>query len=169
MKQGWKIFWIVVVIFAAAGTAAFFWGKSIWNKITFGVPRLLNLNLNGITLLDLSNIAFNGASKEVTATVQMPVNNGNNFAIPFSSLKVMFYYKGTQIAETSDLLAGAASVPANGTFTGTDTVKIILNAAGINMLIDKITQKKIMLDYKISAKVFGIPIPSSLQNQSVEL
>lgn len=167
--KSWQIVLIVVLIFGIAFATFFFWGKSVWDKITFGKPRLLGLNLNGITLTELANLAVSGTPKEVTATIAMDVKNDNNFSIPFSSLKVKLFYKGAEIAATSDLLSATNQVPANGTFTGTDTVKIILNGAGIDMLIDKLTAKQITLDYKIMVKVFGIPLPKSLQTQSVTL
>lgn len=169
ISKTWKIVIWVLLIFAALGIGGFFWAKSVWNKISFGKPQLLNLNLNGLTLTDLTNVAFNGVQKQVTATVQMDIKNENSFSIPFSSLKVKFFYSGTEIAETSDLLAGNARVPANGTFTGTDTVTITLSNTAVQMLIDKLTNKKATVDYKIMVKVFGIPIPASLQNQSFEI
>ncbi len=165
----WQIVLIVILIFAIAFAAVFFWGKSIWDKITFGMPRLLGLNLNGLTLSDFGSIATSGTSKEVTATVAMDIKNGNSFSIPFSSLAVKFYYKDNEIAETSDMLSTTKQIPANGTFTGTDTVKIILNGSGIQMLIDKLTTKKVTLEYRINVKIFGIPLPKAFQLQTVEL
>lgn len=169
MSRTWKIVLIVLAVLAALGITAFFWGKSVWDKITFGIPRLVGLNLNGLTATDLANITFAGGQKEVTATLSMDVINRNNFSIPFSNLKVKLFYNNQEIAETSNMLEGKQSVPANGTFTGTDTVKVILNGAGIQMLIDKITKGAATLEYKIMVKVFGIPLPKAFQSYTLDI
>lgn len=169
MSRTWKIVLLVITVFAVLLTIAFFWAKSAWDKIGFGKPRILGLNLSGISATDLANIVFTGAEKEVTATLEMDVVNQNNFSIPFSNLKVKLFYNNLAIAETSNLLEGKQAIPANGTFTATDTVKILLNNAGIQMITDKITNGKVMLEYKIMVKVFGIPLPKSLQSNTLDI
>jgi len=168
MSKGLKIFFIILAVLAALAAAAFFWGKSVWDKITFGMPRLVGLNLNGLTLKDLANAVFAGGEKEVTATLSMDVVNKNNFSIPFSRLKVLLLYNDQAIAETSNMISGKNVIPANGTFTGTDVVKIILNASGIQMLIDKITNGKVILQYKIVVWIFGIPLPKAFSTYTLE-
>lgn len=167
--KAWKIVLIVIAVLGALAAAAFFWGKSVWDKIGFGIPRLTGLNFNGLTLTDLANIALTGQQKEATANVAMDVVNQNNFSIPFSSLRVKLFYNGQAIAETSDLLAQKQSVPANGTLTVNDTVKIYLNDAGVQFLLDKLKDGKATLDYKIMVKVFGIPLPKALQTYTLDV
>lgn len=168
MAKWLKIVLIVLVIFAVLGFTGFIWAKNVWNKITFGKPRLQGLNLNGLTPVDLANALFNSISKDITVTLAMDVKNDNNFSIPFSSLKVKLFYNDAVIAETSDMLSGKQSVAANATFTATDTVTVTLNDAGLNMLIEKAKGNKVKIDYKILVKVFGIPLPKALQTQSFE-
>ena len=165
----WQIVGLVVVIFAVLAAIAFFWGKSVWDKIAFGKPRLTGLNLSGLTLDDLANIAFTGLQKEVTADIAMDVVNQNNFSIPFSSLRVKLFYNGEAIAETSDLLAQKKSVPANGTLSVSDTIKIILSDVGAQLAIDKIKNGKAMLEYKIMVKIFGIPLPKAFQTYTLDI
>ena len=167
--KAWKIVLIVLAVMAALGAAAFFWGKSVWNKIAFGKPRLTGLNLNAITLTDLANIAFTGLQKEVTADIAMDVVNQNNFSIPFSSLRVKLFYNGETIAETSDLLAQKKSVPANGTLSVSDMIKLILSGATAQMIEDKIKNGKATLEYKIMVKIFGIPLPKALQTYTLDI
>lgn len=167
MSRAWKIVMWVLIIFVAIGITGFFWAKSVWDKISFGMPRIKALNLNGLTLADIKKL-IPGDSKVITATTEMDVINKNGFSIPFSNLRVKMFYKGQPIAETSNLIAGENRVPANGTFTGVDDVKITLSNAGIQMLIDKLVNGKITLDYKIMVKVFGIPLPKALQTQTLE-
>ena len=167
--KAWKIILIVLLVLGALGAAAFFWGKSVWDKIGFGKPRITGLNLSGITPADLANIAFTGLQREVTADIAMDVVNQNNFSIPFSSLRVKLFYNGEAIAETSDLLAQKQSVPANGTLPVNDTVKLILSGATAQMIEDKIRNGIATLQYKIMVKIFGIPLPKALQTYTLDI
>lgn len=168
MSRAWKIVMWVIIIVVVVGFAGLMWAKSVWDNISFGMPRVTGLNLNGLTLADLKNLLLQGGSKDVSARLEMDVVNQNSFSIPFSNLKVKLIYKGQPIAETSNLISGQNRVPANGTFTGVDDVKITLSNAGIQMLIDKLVNGKVTLDYKIMVKVFGIPLPKALQTQTLE-
>lgn len=168
MKKGWKIFWVVVVVLSAIGAIAFFWGKGVWDKITFDIPRLVGLNFNGLTAADIAAIAVAGGTKEVTATVQMDVSNQNNFPIPFSNLKVVLKYNGDTIAQTSNLLAAGQKVPANGTLSVQDTVSVILSGAGGQMLLEKLKGNKVTIEYSVQVRIFGIPLPKGLQTQTFE-
>ena len=158
MSKGTKILVWIIAIIAVLAIAVFIWGKNAFDKITFSTPRIQSLNLQGLTLLDLANIALVGKSKTVTAVVEMDIKNDNNFAIPFSSIRAELFYKGTLIAETTD--DSSHTVPANGHITLSDPVNIILNTAGGNLLIEKIKGGHPQIDYVINLKVFGIPVPS---------
>lgn len=160
MKKGLQILIWIVVIIAVIAVFAFFWGKGVWNKISFSVPRPEGLDLQGLTLADLANIALTGQTKTVTATLSMDIKNDNNFSIPFSNIRVRMIYNDVVIAETSDMLAQNKVVPANSVLTVSDKVNIILNNAGGNLLIEKIKGGHPRIDYVISVRVFGIPLPS---------
>jgi LEA14-like dessication related protein len=165
----WKIIIIILLVLAAAGAIAFFWGKSVWDKITFGVPRVLGLDFNGITLEDAASIVLAGSQKEINALIAMDVSNKNNFSIPFSSLKVELLYNGQTIAETSDAFTQKQSIPANGVLYATDNVKIILSGAAAQLALDKLQNGKATINYKIKLNVFGIPLPKSFQTFSMEI
>lgn len=158
MSKGLKIFIWILVIIAVLGAITFTWGKSAWNKIKFSAPTLQGLDLQGLTLADLANIALAGQEKTVTATVQMNIQNDNSFSIPFSSIRAQLLYNDTVIAKTSD--DSSHIVPANGNLPLSDPVNIILNNAGGNLLIEKIKGGKPKINYVINLKVFGIPVPS---------
>lgn len=168
MSRAFKIIMWVIIIFAVIGITGIIWAKSVWDKISFSMPRIKAMNLNGLTLADLKNALLQDESKDVSTTLEMDVVNKNNFSIPFSNLKVKLFYQDRPIAETSNLLEGQQRIPANGTFTASDDVNITLSKAGTQMLIDKLVSGKINLDYKIIVKVFGIPLPKSLQTQTLE-
>lgn len=135
----------------------------MWDKISFSKPIPQGLDLNGITLADLANIALAGKSKTVTATITMNIKNDNSFSIPFSA-KVKLLYQDTVIAETSSI---SGTIPANGTFPISDKVKIILNNAGGAILIEKLKGKPVQMDYSISLSLFGIPIPKDIKNSFI--
>lgn len=160
MSKGWKIFLWVLLILVALAAIAFFWGKSAWDKLSFSRPVLQALNLNGLTATDLVNIALSGQSKTVTATVAMDVKNDNSFSIPFS-VKIKLLYQDTIIAETSSI---SGTVPANGILRISDAVNIILNNAGGAILGEKVQGKPVQLDYTVSLRLFGIPVPKTIKN-----
>lgn len=168
MSKFWKIVMWILIILVAAGIAGVFWAKSVWDKITFGMPRLIALNLNGLTAADLQTMLVSGGSREVIATIGMDVTNKNNFSIPFSSLKVKLIYNGQVIAESSDMLKGNNKVPENGVLSVVDDVKITLNTSGLQMLIDKAVKGKTSVDLKTSVKVFGIPLPKKFDTVTFE-
>lgn len=169
MSKGLKIFLFVLAAVSTLAFLAFMWGKSVWDKISFGKPRITGLDFNNLSLIDLANIAFTGGQQEVTANIGIDIANQNSFAIPFSSLKVKLLYNDEVIGQTSDMLAQKQSVPANGTLPLNDTVKIILNNAGAQLLTDKIKNGKATLQYKIMVKVFGIPLPKGLQTHTLDI
>lgn len=156
MSKGLKIVVWIVVILVVLGIIAFTWGKSAWDKIDFGKPRLEGLDLQGLSLNDLANIALAGQSKTVTATVVMDIKNDNGFSIPFSSIKAQLSSKGVVIAQTTD--TSAHTVPANGILSLSDNVDIILNNAGGALLIEKLKGNHPQIDYEVDLKVFGIPV-----------
>lgn len=158
MNKGLKIFLWVLAALAGLALAGYFVAKSVIDNVDFSAPIPQGLDLKGITLSDLANIALAGGEKTVTVTVGMTITNNNSFAIPFSNVKAQLYYKGVLIGETND--PDSHKIPANGSVQLTDTVNIILNNAGGNLLIEKIKGGKPQLDYVIGLRVFGIPIPS---------
>ena len=162
MSTGVKILvWTLVILGVLALLVFVFvipWGKKVWDKITFSQPRLEALDLQGLSLADLANIAFTGQTKEVTAVLGMDIKNENNFSIPFSNLRAQLFYQDVLIAETTD--NRSYTVPANGSLAFSNPVKIILNNAGGQLLIEKASGRQPIIDYKINANVFGIPLPS---------
>lgn len=164
-----KIIGIILLVLAILAAIAFFWGKSIWDKITFGVPKVLGLDFNGITLADIANIVLTGQPKEVNALITMDVVNQNNFPIPFSSLKVKLFYNDQLLAETSDAFTQKQSIPANATLYATDNVKILLSGAAAQLAKDKIQNGHVTLNYKVMVKIFGIPLPKSFQTYSLQI
>lgn len=164
MSTGLKIFLWILAILAVIAVIAFFWAKSIFDKVNFSAPKLYSLDLQGLTLNDLVKIALEGSQKEVKVTLGMDISNANSFSIPFSNMNVKMYYAGAIIAQTSPALQNQKFVlPANGNLSVTDNISIVLNPEGIKMLIEKIKGGQPKIDYKIGLKVFGIPLPS-IQN-----
>lgn len=166
MSKGVKILLWVLVILAALALLIYFlvvpWAKKIWDRITFSVPRLQGLDLKGLTLADITSIAFSGEEKQVDAQLGMDIKNENNFSIPFSNIKAKLFYDNELIAETTD--DASHTVPANGIFPLSNLVNIHLNGAGGRMLIDKLQGKTPMIDYEVSANVFGVPIKNIKNN-----
>lgn len=162
MSTGLKIFLWIAAIIAVLAALAFLvvipWATKVWDRITFSEPRVEALDLQGLSLQDLANIAFTGTTKEVTAILGMDIKNENNFSIPFSNLRAQLFYQDTLIAETTD--TRSYNVPANGGLAFSNPVKIILNNAGGQLLIAKATGGNPIIDYVIKANVFGIPLPS---------
>lgn len=164
-KAGKIILWILIIL-VLAGTFLFYWGKTAFEKILFSNPRLTGLNLQGITINDLANIALTGQSKTVNVSLEMDVVNNNNFSIPFSKMKVKLLYNNILIAETSPLLQVKRVVPANSSVTISDIININLNNASGQMLIEKLKKRPVTIDYIINVSVFGIPLPSIKNNFS---
>lgn len=166
MSTGLKILiWILVILAVLALLVFVFvipWGKKVWDRITFSPPRLEALDLQGLTLADLANIAFTGQTKEVTAVLGMDIKNENNFSIPFSNLSAQLFYNGVLVGETMD--ERSHTVPANGTLPISNKVKFILNNAGGQMLVEKALGKPVTLESKISVNVFGFPLRSIKTN-----
>lgn len=163
MSKGVKIFLIVVAVLVVLGAAGFTYGKSIWNNISFSAPKI---NIQK-TIADLQG--FDLSQGQLPATLQMNVKNNNSFSIPFSSLNVKLYYNGNVISESSESLTQKMIVPANGNLTVSDTITIYLSKATENLIIQKALGNKVKIDYKVFARIFGIPIPASLQTQSIEV
>lgn len=168
MNKALKIFlWIIVVIIIVAAVG-FFWGKSSWDKINFSKPAIQGLDLQGLTAADLVGIALTGQTKTVTVALGMAIQNENNFSVPFSNMKIKFFYGDTLIAETSDSFSQKNfTLPANGTLAVNDTVNIILNNAGGQLLIEKIKGNNVQLNYTIGISVFGIPIGWLIPKQNM--
>lgn len=167
MSKGVKILLWILVILAALAVIAYFlvipWAKKAWDNITFSVPRVEAWDLKGLNLNDIADIAFTGKEKPVEIRLGMDVMNKNNFSIPFSNIKAQLFYNGIQIAETTD--NASHTVPANGTLPLSNLVNVNLNTAGGQLLVDKLVLGKVpVIDYIISANVFGVPIKNIKNN-----
>lgn len=160
MSKIWKIVIWILVILAILAFIAFIIFKTVWDKISFSTPRLTGLNLQGLTLNDLLSIALSGSEKEVSVGLEIDINNASGLSIPFGIYKISLSHNGTTIAESSEALSNQKFVlPKNGKVTIADTIKVLLNDAGGNILIEKIKGGKPELKYTILFSVFGIPIP----------
>lgn len=154
------VIWIVVIL-VVLGVLGYLWAKSVWDKISFSPPRLQSLDLQGLTIEDLVNIAFTGSQKEVIVTLGMDIKNANSFSIPFGKMKVKLYHNDTLIAATSPVLSAQKfKLAPNSTTSISDTVNIILNNAGGQMLIEKIKGGSPKIDYEVGLSLYGIPLPS---------
>lgn len=161
MSKGVKILLWIVVIIAVLAIIGFIWAKNAFDKISFSVPRLQGLDMQGLTLNDLAKIALEGGQKELKVSLAMDAKNENNFSIPFGNMLVKMYYGSTLIASTSPSLENKKFVlPAKGSVTVSDTINIILNTAGAKLLIEKLKGGHPQINYSIGLRVFGIPIPS---------
>lgn len=160
MSKIWKIVIWVLAILAILALIAFITFKSVWDKISFSIPRLTGLDLQGLTLNDFLNIALSGTQKEVTVGIAMDIKNDSNISIPFKVYSIGISYNGETIAKSSEALSSQKfTLPAHGLVTISDTVKVILNNAGGNLLIEKLKGGKPELQYNIMFSIFGIPIP----------
>lgn len=166
MSRGVQILLWVLAILAVLALIIYFlvvpWATKVWDRITFSVPRLQGLDMKGLTLADIANIAFSGEEREVDAQLGMDIKNENNFSIPFSKVRAKLFYEGQLIAETTD--NASHLVPANGVLPLSNLVKIRLNDAGGRIVIDKLQGKTPVIDYVIDANVYGIPLPSIKNN-----
>lgn len=160
MSKTWKIIIWVLAILAILAFIAFITIKSVFDKISFSTPRLTGLDLKGLTLNDFLNIALSGTQKEVTVGMAIDIKNDSNLSIPFKIYSISISHNGETIAESSEALSGQKfTLPAHGIVTISDTVKVILNNAGGNLLIEKLKGGKPELKYNIVFSIFGIPIP----------
>lgn len=161
MSSG-KIILIIIIVLAVLLTIGFFWGKSVWSKVSFSAPKLQALDLQGLSLQDLEAIVFTDSTKEVKAGLSMSIKNDNNFAISFGKLKAQLYYNGVLIAETSPALASQVfTVLPNNSLAVTDTVTIVINGAATKqMVLEKAKGGHPKIDYTVKVSVFGIPLPS---------
>lgn len=160
MSKAWKIVLIVLLIIVVLAVIAFFWAKSIWDKISFGKPRIRGLDLQGLSLADLVNIAFAGASKTITANIELDIKNDSGTSIPFRIYKIRLVSNGTVISETSEqIVQKKFSLPARGSVTIADTITFNINDVVGNILIEKAKGNSVQLEYQIVFSLFGIPVP----------
>lgn len=166
MSKGVRILLWVLAILAVLALVIYFlvvpWATKVWDRITFSLPRLQGLDLKGLTLQDIINIAFTGGEKEVEAQLGMDIKNENGFSIPFSKVKAKLFYEGQLIAETTD--NASHLVPANGALALSNPVKIRLNDAGGRLVIEKLQGKTPVIDYEINANVYGVGLPTIKKN-----
>lgn len=162
MNKGLRILlWILFIIAALAVIGFILWKvwlekkfTQIWDNITFSKPVPESLDLQGVTLADLQNIALTGQPKTITLSLGMDIENKNNFSIPFTA-KIKSSYQGTTLAET-DTISG--TVPANGTHHVSAPISITLSGAQIQILIEKLRGNKVPIDYAIDLSLYGIPL-----------
>lgn len=159
MSKGVKIaLWSLATLLVAGVTWGIWYGKKIWNKLAFQDFSITGVNFHGLTLKDIPDIIKSGTSKNITITIGINIKNDNNFSIPFCYLNIKLLYKGVEIARTSDTLANTCySIPANGVLPISDTINIVLNNAGINMAVEKLTGGKAKIDYEVELNVLHVP------------
>lgn len=156
----WKIVLLVLGILAVLAAAAFFWGKSVFNKISFGKPKLQGLDLKGITLAELASAAFAGQAKTVTVTLGMDITNAGGLSIPFRIYKIKLLHNDETVGESSDALSAQRyTLPKNGYVSISDTLNVFINDAGGQLLIEKIKGGHPEMQYQILFSIFGIPVP----------
>jgi LEA14-like dessication related protein len=143
-----KILFTILIILALLGAIAYMWATRTWSKITFSPPTL-DENIQGLTLATISG-------QTISLPLTIHIANASTSSIPFSSITAQLLYKGTVIAETAD--ANSYTLPANGNLTITDTVNITLNDAAKALFVDKVSGNHPVIDYAITAKVYGIPL-----------
>lgn len=164
MSKGLRIFLWIVGVIAALGLIGFIvwkaWGeeyaKKVWDNITFGKPVPESLDLQGVTLADLQAIALGGgSSKTILLTLGMDIENKNNFDIPFSA-RFKSSYGGNPVAETA-IISG--TVPKNDTLHVSTPVTLTISGTQAQILIDKLQNKKPVIDYSITDLfVFHVPV-----------
>lgn len=157
-KRAKIILWSIAGIIVSAIIIGIWYGKKIFKKITFQNFRITGVNFHGLTLQDIPKILQSGTSKNITVTLGLDIKNENNISIPFCYLKIKLLYNGQEIARTSDTLAKTCyEIPANGILPVSDTVNITLNQVGAAMAIEKLTGKKVKLDYEVELSAVHIP------------
>lgn len=173
MKKFWKIVGIIIGILVILAVLGWIWwetyGKFIWDKITFQNVSFSDADFKGLTLQDIPDILLKGEQRQITATLGLQIANENNFSIPFCYLSAELFYKGNPIAKTSDNLANTCfRIPAQGQpnnpYTISDPIAITLGVGGVQLITDKLLGGKPQIDYEVSLRVFGIPIPINVKN-----
>lgn len=165
-KKG-KTIWTLIAILVPLGIiiSVFFWGKSIWDKLSFSKPYFVSFDMHGLTLADIPKSLILGNEKRVDITLGLDIKNDSSTSISFSCVKAKFYYEGALIGETSDSLSKQRFVAKkHDTLKVTDTTSIILNQAGGKLLLSKLSGGKPQIEYKILVCPLGIPIPIPKNN-----
>lgn len=145
-----KTFLIIVLIVLVLAVIAV-QVKMIWDNIKF------EFGFKGIDVLniDLSAISA-GTGGNVSVPIRAKVTNDNGFDIPFSGLKVWFYYENTLIVQTSDDLASKSfNAPKHGHIDLVDPVNIYFNNAAFSFLRNLGNKPEVR--YKVQMRIFGIP------------
>ena len=153
-----KTLGIILLVLAIIGYFGYLELKKAWEKVSFNV-YFKSADLSQINLTSLATALASGG-QVVNVVIGADVKNDNNYSLVFSGLKVMLSYNGVTIAHTSgDLANKRFVVPANTTLQVQDNATVILNAAGISLLSDKISAKSPVIDHSVSIKVYGIRLP----------
>lgn len=136
----------------------FLWAQSIWTKVKI-TPYFVSADFKGLNLQDVRAILASGEEREIDAVLGMEIRNDSNSAITFSGLKAKLSHNGVLIAETSEELANQKfTAKANEVLQVTDSVKVKLNQAGAQLLLNKLAAQKSKIDYTLEFSVYGIPI-----------
>lgn len=154
MSTLFKILLVILIIIVIIAIVIFVKGKNAYDKITFTKPTLKQ----DIQALAAANLSGN------TLSLPLPfiIKNDNNFSILFSSVNAELLYNGNVIGKSND--AGWHTIPANGSLSLAPVIDFSINDAVKNLFIQKIQGGHPAIDYVITMKVFGIPIPSIKDN-----
>lgn len=172
MKKFWKIAgWGLLVLGVLALSVWVWWevkGKKWWDKVT-----LKNFNwsadLSGWNLQDIENIISSGESKQIPATIQVDVDNQNNFSLPFCYAKTRLYYKGNLLSSTSDTLAQKCFLipgkrKSNTPYPLSLPLILTVDRAGTGqLLVDKALGQNPEIDAEIDLSILGIPLRNPIK------
>lgn len=148
---------VILAVVLGIAVIAVVHAMRIWNRIVF------TFSFRGV---DLSQFSFESltsfGSTSANLILSLNIRNNNSFSIPVKDMKVVMYYNGTVVAETSNELAEKKfEIPANGSKDITDKVNVHLNSASIRLLKEAIAKKSPKVNYTVKVKVFGIGLTYS--------
>lgn len=159
---------IIVTIVVGILILAAIWGMKAWDKILF------KLSFKGIDLstIDLASLASLGQTSG-KLLLGIKITNNNSFDIPFDKMKVLLYYDGTLIAETSGYLSAQSFKSLSGSDkilnvgSGvtvnevTDYVNVHINSASAKLIKDAISKQSPKVNYTVQLSVFNVPLTYS--------
>lgn len=125
-------------------------------KKTFNVK----FKLDDISLKDFNLSSLNTGKSFVETRVQFFVFYVALFNIVFSDLYLEVYYENQLVAKSSDKLENFEKITLQPNYNNLvyQTFDLKINAAAISLIYKIKTKQKFAVNYKLSAKVFGIQI-----------
>jgi hypothetical protein len=143
---------ILLVAFSAVIAGAYFFVTEAVKKISY------TYSFSGITLgnFKVSDFLNTNTGAMVTITMNVVINNLNNFSIPINYLYYEFYYKNNLLGKSADTKNNKMRIKiiANGKTGVNQNIDVFISQANLGILTDKLAKHESDYTVKIFANVF---------------